>query len=67
MTAQQEILFVCDRCQFRHVVPLANTPAPTRGLVAPEDWMTLWVNQITLAPIHLCSNCAEAFNSLIHP
>ncbi len=65
MTAQQETLFVCDRCQAKQVVPLANTPTPARGLVAPERWLTLWRNEITRAPVHLCPDCASQFDQLM--
>lgn len=65
MTAQQETLFICDRCTDRHVEPLTNTPAPTRGLIPPKSWTTVWVNEITRAPRHLCPDCTHRFNQFL--
>jgi len=65
MTASQETRFRCDRCNEELIVPLANTPIATRGLVVPGDWATLWVDDATKAPFHLCVNCAMAFKTFM--
>jgi hypothetical protein len=58
MSAQQETRFVCDRCDTEAVIPRQNTPA--QGLVAPEGWMTVWIDDYTKAPLHLCPSCGPA-------
>lgn len=62
MTAQQETLFMCDRCQDTHTVPLLNGPITTR-IMPPEGWLTLWVNDQTKAAVHLCPPCAFGFTA----
>jgi hypothetical protein len=66
MTAQQETLFICDRCREHVTLPLQNGPATMRSM-PPENWLTLWRNEVTRAPVHLCPTCAEAFDRLLHP
>jgi hypothetical protein len=62
MTAQQETLFICNRCRDSTTVPLANGPITTRS-APPEGWVTLWVDDQTRAPAHLCPPCAFGFNA----
>lgn len=64
MTHQQEILFACDRCHAKLTVPLQNTPVAQR-VTAPEHWTTLWLNDITRAPRHLCQDCSLQFRQLM--
>jgi len=60
MTAQQETRFRCDRCGDEHNEPHANTPA-ARTLTAPPSWATLWLDDNTRAPTHLCPECKLLF------
>ena len=64
MTAQQEVRFACDRCGHEAIIPLANAPVIQR-LTAPEDWLTYWLTDTTLAPRHLCSVCRVEYDDFM--
>jgi hypothetical protein len=65
VTAQQETLFVCDRCREKITVPLQNGPVTSRSL-PPDGWVTIWQDDVTKAPVHFCPACRAAFRQLLH-
>jgi hypothetical protein len=65
MTASQHTLFHCDRCEKEEYQLLTNTPIGSRGVLGPENWMSLWLNDQTKTPLHLCAACASSFAAFL--
>jgi hypothetical protein len=65
MTMHAETRFVCDACADEAVKQTINSPMVTRAS-APDGWTTMWLENYSDPPRHLCLTCSRTLTALMN-
>ena len=62
MSHHLEVRYQCNGCNGSEYVPIVTN---TERTPAPKGFVTIWLNDVTVAPLHYCYACAQKFPPFI--